>query len=326
MSGWQPDGSVRSARNRATMLGRVRDYFHEQDVLEVDLPVLSAYTTSDLNIDSIEFRLGDDTVYLQTSPESAMKCLLAAGYPDIFSICRVFRGGEKGSTHLTEFTMLEWYRRDFDLAGIVADTVALIARCLERHELAANVETWDYGAVFHEMTGIDIFDATALQLADACKADARLRESVGEDTDAWLDLLLATRIAPGFPRDRLTVLQHYPASQAALARLCPADRRVADRFEVFLGPMELANGYVELRDTNQQRARLEEAGRARKAAGKPAVAADEFLLSALQHGLPACAGVAVGFERLHMLYENAASIDKVVTFADRTRPTETRHD
>lgn len=323
MSGWQPDGSVAAARNRAAMLGRVRDYFDEQDVLEVDLPALSAYTTSDLNIDSIALNLGGETAYLQTSPESAMKCLLAAGYPDIFSISRVYRGSEKGRKHLTEFTMLEWYRRDYDLPRIVADTVGLIARCLERPEFTANVKTWDYQALVRDKTGIDIFTTHAAELADACSADARLRASLGEDRDAWLDLLLATRVAPGLPGDRLTVLQHYPASQAALARLCPADPRVADRFEVFLGPLELANGYVELRNAAEQRARFEATARDREAAGKPTVAADEFLLKALARGLPACAGVAAGFERLHMIYDEADSIDKVVTFADRTQPLET---
>lgn len=247
-----------------------------------------------------------------------MKCLLAAGYPDIFSICRVFRDGEKGPRHLPEFTLLEWYRRGFRLADIVADTTAMIARCLERQELCTDIVIVDYSVIFQELAGIDVFDASCEQLADAAAADSSLKSAIGQDRNAWLDLILVTKIAPTFASDRLTVLQHYPRAQAALARVCPDDGRVADRFEVFYATLELANGYVELTDAVEQRARFLQDSEDRKTAGKPATPGDELLLAALQSGLPECAGVAVGFERLQMIYEQTDNIDDVVTFSGRT--------
>ena len=300
------------------MLAHIRAYFEEQDVLAVDTPALSAFATSDPNIDNVAAQLASATAYLHTSPESSMKCLLAAGYPDIYSICRVFRDGEKGPRHLPEFTLLEWYRRDFRLADIIADTTALIARCLDQKELSTNVDIIDFSAIFQQVAGINVFDASCEQLADAATADSSLKTSIGQDRNAWLDLILVTRIAPTFAPDRLTVLQHYPRAQAALARVCPDDGRVADRFEVFYATLELANGYVELTDAAEQRARFLQDNENRKSAGKPAAAADELLLAALQNGLPECAGVAVGFERLQMIYEQTECIDDVVTFSTRT--------
>lgn len=299
------------------MLQRVRDYFAALDVLAVDTPALSAYASSDSNIDSVVASLATGTQFLQTSPESSMKCLLAAGYPDIYSICRVFRDGEHGRQHLPEFTLLEWYRLGFQLADIVADTTALIALCLTRPELAEQVDVLDYAAAFQDAAELDVFTAGIEELADSASADSSLRKSIGDDRNAWLDLVLTSAIVPGFATDRLTVLRHYPCNQAALARICPADKRCADRFEVFLGPLELANGNVELTDTAEQRSRFERDNEQRRVAGKPEAAADELLLAALQHGLPACAGVAVGIERLQMIFDQVDHIDKVVAFSAR---------
>ncbi len=299
------------------MLERIRAYFAEQDVLAVDTPALSAFATSDPNIDNITVQLAASTAFLHTSPESSMKCLLAAGYPDIYSICRVFRNGEKGRQHLPEFTLLEWYRLNFGLAAMIADTTALIACCLERPELGRQFDLLDYERAFRDIAGIDVFDATIDDLATTVSADGALRDSLGDDRNAWLDLVLTMTVVPGFATERLTVLQHYPRSQAALARACPGDARVADRFEVFLGTLELANGYVELTDAVEQSKRFARDSEARRIAAKPATPADELLLAALGSGLPDCAGVAVGIERLHMHYEQTDNIDQVVTFSSR---------
>jgi lysyl-tRNA synthetase class 2 len=243
-----------------------------------------------------------------------MKRLLAAGYPDIYSICRVYRDGESGSRHLPEFTMIEWYRLGFGLDEIANDTTALIAQCLDNPGLAADATRLDYRDAFAEFAGIDVLTASVDELATVACADAALRQSVGDDRDAWLDLLLGDVVAPGFRTDGLTVLRHFPASKAALARLCPADPQFSDRFEVFFGEVELANGYVELTDPELQRDRFERELDVRRSAGRNATPWDPLLIGALEAGLPDCAGVAVGVERLQMLHDNAEDIADVVTF------------
>lgn len=314
---WQPSSDVAAARRRAAMLQRIRQYFDEQDVLAVDTPALSACAVSDVQIESfaVQSISTGKPLFLQTSPEFNMKRLLAAGYPDIYSICRVFRDGEVGARHQPEFTMIEWYRHGMHLESIIADTVRLIIRALDAVDVSDNVEQVDYAEIFKQHTGINIFATNVDELAECSGADTGLRRSLGDDKDAWFDLLLSTKICGQFAKDKLTVLRHYPASQAALARLCPADERVADRFEVFLGPTELANGYVELTDAEQQLQRIEADQASRQQSGMPLRPHDVLLLAALQSGLPACAGVAVGLERLQMAHDKTDDISKVLTFA-----------
>lgn len=312
---WRPSSSVAVARQRAAMLERARAFFDRREVLEVDTPALSRYAASDPQIDGHRVVSSDGrTLYLQTSPESHMKRLLADGYPDIYSICRVFRDGEAGRLHQPEFTMVEWYRHDFGLYAMAAETVAFIADSLAQPALR-DVDTFDYVAAFEEFASINPLTTTADAMADAADADADLRKSLGDGRDAWLDLLLSTHVAPHFSSDGLTVLRHFPASQAALARNCPDDDSVADRFEVFLGPIELANGFVELTDATEQRRRMDVDLDKRRASDRPPVAMDEALLAALESGLPSCAGVAIGFERLLMIATGKKDIRDVVTFA-----------
>ena len=312
---WRASSSVAVARQRAAMLERARAFFDRREVLEVDTPALSQYAASDPQIEGHRVISGDGrTLYLQTSPESHMKRLLADGYPDIYSICRVFRDGETGRLHQPEFTMVEWYRHNFGLYAMTAETVAFIADSLGEPALR-DVDTFDYVAAFEEFASIDPLTATAESMAGAADADADLRESLGDDRDAWLDLLLTTHVAPRFSNDGLTVLRHFPATQAALARNCPDDDSVADRFEVFFGPLELANGFVELTDATEQRRRIDVDLEKRRASNRPPVAMDEALLAAIESGLPSCAGVAVGFERLLMIATDKNDIRDVVTFA-----------
>ena len=303
-------------------MAAARHFFAGRGVLEVDVPALSRFAVSDPNIDSLEISAaiaGPSTLYLSTSPEYAMKRLLAAGYPDIYAIARVFRDGELGRQHEPEFTLIEWYRRDFGLDEMAAETCEFVAAILERPALANNPVQLRYREAFQAAAGIDPLAASAAELATLADADESLVESLGDDRDAWLDLLMSMRIAAGFPDDRLTVVTHYPASQAALARLDANDRTVALRFEVFLGAMELANGYVELCDADEQRQRFETELHERRAAGRQAAPIDEPLLAALEHGLPEVAGVAVGFERLHMLYEGTGNIADVITLSFGTQ-------
>ena len=318
MTNWRPASGPLAAASRAAMLRRVREYFQAGDVLEVETPALSLSAVSDTQIES--FSIADSAVspqplYLHTSPEFCMKRLLAAGYPDIYSICRVFRDGEAGRSHQPEFTMIEWYRLGMNLGEIIDDTVKLVETALGDTCSTQAPIVIDYYDVIRETCGIDARTADLESLAKAVDADNELRTSIGDEKDDWLDLLLATKIMPTFPTDRLTVLSHYPASQGALARACPDNDQVADRFEVFLGPVELANGYVELTDVEEQKTRISRDNESRIRRSRPVRPVDENLLAALDAGLPACAGVAMGVERLQMLYDKTDDIRNVITFA-----------
>ncbi len=299
------------------MMRRAREHFAVANVLEVDTPALSRFAVSDTQIESLEIAhslVSRVPLYLHTSPEYCMKRLLAAGYPDIYSICRVFRDGESGRRHQPEFTMIEWYRIGFGLGEIVDDTLALIANMLGTQRAPGTAVQHDYRDVFRATIGVDPLDASIDELATVAEADADLRAALGDERDDWLDLLLSTRVATRFETDRLTVLRHYPASQAALARLCPDDLQVADRFEVFLGSMELANGYVELTDAHEQAERIDRENAERERRGSRTRPVDSRLLEALESGLPNCAGVAMGFERLQMIHDATDDIGDVLTF------------
>jgi len=299
------------------VLRRVRDYFDTRNALEVDTPALSRTAVSDIHIESFTIErsaVNSGPLFLHTSPEFCMKRLLASGYPDIFSIARVFRDGESGSRHQPEFTMLEWYRHDMGLSQIIEDTTSLIGHALADVAPAELPVCIDYYDAFLDAVGIDARTARVDELIRATDADDQLQEALGRERDDWLDLLLATRVIPSFAANRLTVLQHYPASQAALARLCPADPGVADRFEVFLGPLELANGYVELTDAAEQAARIVSDNENRERRGQAVRPVDENLLAALDAGLPQCAGVAMGLERLQMVHDKTDDIRDVITF------------
>lgn len=318
MTDWRPASGPDAAASRAALLRRVRAYLDATEVLEVDTPALSPSAVSDVHIESFEIAnnvIGDRPLYLHTSPEFFMKRLLAAGYPDIYSICRVFRDGEAGRKHQPEFTMIEWYRLGMNLGDIIHDTIQLIDAALDG-SISLNTENrLDYAQALKVCCDIDIRAASVDELARVAGADDRLRRAVGDDRDGWLDLLLSTRVIPEFPPDRLTVLQHYPASQGALARLCPDDPNCADRFEVFLGPVELANGYVELTDAAEQAARIVADNQSRERCGQAVRPVDQHLLAALATGLPDCAGVAMGLERLQMIHDKTDDIRDVITFA-----------
>ena len=315
---WRPSSGPLVAQSRAFMLSAARHYFAKHDVMEVETPMLSRYAVTDVNIESINAQLaaghGTD-FFLRTSPEFAMKRLLAAGYPDIYEIGRVFRDDEAGRHHQPEFTMIEWYRLGLGINEIIDDTLGLIQAMLQPDRFGNTPRQLSYRQAFHDCTGLDPLDAPLTALADAANADRKLRDSIGDSRDEWLDLLMAIKVSRSFASDRLTVIHHYPASQAALARICPEDSRYADRFEVFHGHMELANGYVELIDGNEQANRFEADQLARKRRGQVIRPHDQQLLAALNHGLPPCSGVAMGLDRLLMVNEQIDDIRKVASFA-----------
>jgi len=294
---------------------RAREFFEQRNILEVDTPVLSKFPVTDPNIECLSLNCAAGTdLFLHTSPEYKMKQLLAAGYGDIYQICKVFRDGERGPHHLREFTLVEWYRPKFGLREIMGDTIEFIASVLDRSELSASAEFASYEDVFQRTVNLDPRSVDVEELALCVNADQQLRNALGDDRDAWLDLVLAQSIVPELADDRLTVIFHYPASQAALARICPDDKNAADRFEVFYGRHELANGFVELTDADEQRSRFEMDREKRRRNQAAAREIDEDLINALRAGMPACAGVAVGFDRLLMLHEDQDNISAVSSF------------
>jgi lysyl-tRNA synthetase class 2 len=300
------------------MLNRARAFFTERNILEVDTPILSRFAVSDPHIESIEITLQLDpgkSWFLQTSPEYCMKRLLSAGYPDIYEICKVFRDAEAGRYHQPEFTMVEWYRLDFGLNDIMQDALEFITTLVEPKRFDKAPMVLSHAEAFSEFAGIDSSTADIETLVAAAAADDQLKQSLGDRRDDWLDLILAEKISRKFPTDRLTALCHYPASQAALSRICPDDASVADRFEVFAGDLELANGYVELIDAKEQSSRFEADQSTRKKAGRQQRPLDRAFVAALASGLPACAGVSVGFDRVHMLNEGADDIRQALSFA-----------
>ena len=303
------------ARARARMLAQAREFFAARSVMEVETPVLSPCATLDPNVASIEASPAITDAFLVTSPEYHMKRLLAADYGNIYQICRVFRDGESGRHHLTEFTMLEWYRLNFSLREMMDETVACLQGFLCSDQGAWEVDTITYSDAIKNCLGVDPLNVNTDTLRAAMDVDADLAASLAEDINAWLDLAMAEFVAPTFNSQRLTVVYHYPLEQAALARQCPGDVRLADRFEVFAGSIELANGFVELQDADIQRSRFRDEQAQRIEMKLPAHELDEQLLSALSAGIPECAGVAVGLDRVLMVAAQVADIHNTVTFS-----------
>lgn len=317
---WRPSVSNDTLIELAAIRRRVRNFFDARGVLDVQTPCLGRHTVTDPCIESLTVELGEPAGrrYLQTSPEYYMKRLLAAGAGDIYQVCPVFRAGEAGRRHQPEFTLIEWYRHGSDLDAIVDDTTAMIAAATAGSRPVHRIR---YAEAFADVLSIDVLTAS----------DNSLLEQLGDDApaglvtrDSVLDWLFVRHVAPSFTEDALTVLTHYPASQAALARLDPADPRTALRFEVFAGALELGNGFVELTDSREQADRFARDREQRARAAQAVPAADDALLAALAHGLPDCAGVAVGFERLAMLALNTGDIRDVMAFAPVTDQTGNR--
>jgi lysyl-tRNA synthetase class 2 len=310
--------SIEFSSRRAAMLKCARTFFEDRKILEVDTPILSRFGVSDPQIECVEVSLQLDPGkpwFLHSSPEYCMKRLLCAGYPDIYEICKVFRDAEAGRYHQPEFTMVEWYRLNFSLNDIMRDALDFIEALVDAGRFNGPPVFLNYAEAFATYASIDSLTADVDTLAELAVADDRLRLALGNRRDDWLNLVLAEVVLPNFPPDRLTVLYHYPARQAALSRVCPDDSSVADRFEIFAGALELANGYVELTDYKEQVSRFEADQDIRRQAGKPHRLIDKDFIAALVSGLPACAGVAVGFDRLHMFSEGIDDIRQMLNFA-----------
>jgi lysyl-tRNA synthetase class 2 len=321
LSDWRPSAKLEVLKLRARILEGMRAYFSTRGVLEVETPVLSTGAATDRHLESFSTSYRGPglppgmMLYLHTSPEFAMKRLLAAGSGPIYQICRVFRQGEAGRRHNPEFTMLEWYRPGFDHHALMDEVEALVTPILgPRLKLAP--EMVSYCEAFMRHAGINPHKASVSELREAASRRGIAGE-FGEERDAWLDLLLTQVVEPQLGRGRLTFLYEYPASQAALAQLTEDDdgNLVAERFELYFAGVELANGYHELADSAEQRRRFEADNASRRASDKREVPHDEWFLAALEEqGLPDCAGVALGVDRLVMLAAGANSLAEVMAF------------
>ncbi len=253
--------------------------------------------------------------YLHTSPEFAMKRLLATGSGSIYQVCKVFRQGEVGRRHNPEFTLLEWYRLGFDHQQLMTEVDELVRELLAGALTLGNTQRLAYRDAFVQYADVDPHTASINQLQQEIKAQGIDVTGLNHtDKDAWLDVLMTHVIEPALPRDCPLFIYDYPASQAALARIRPEDPPVAERFELYINGMELANGFHELSDAQEQRRRFETDNKVRQAAGLAAMPLDEHFLAALEAGLPDCAGVALGLDRLVMLAAGANSISEVLTF------------
>ncbi len=302
-------------RARAALLARIREFFTGRGVLEVETPALSTAGISDPALESITASLGGRRYWLHTSPEYAMKRLLAAGVGDCYQICRVFRDGELGRWHQPEFTMLEWYRVDWDETVLMDEVNELIKRAVGESVLAGPCSRLSYADAFERRLGIDLHGN--LSGLPGCLASLGIDVPEGLDRDGLLDLAFSEAVAARFDPGALTFVYDFPASQAALAAIKPQTPPVAARFEAFAGGIELANGFRELTDAAEQRARFVREIETRRARGQPVAPLDDAFLDALKHGLPPCAGVAVGVDRLVALAAGLDNVAATMSFAHR---------
>lgn len=316
---WCPTASIEMIRSRAQLLAKVRAYFEQTGAIEVETPVCSFHAATDPAIESFQFAYSGpgfsspQSLYLQTSPEFPMKRLLAAGSGAIYQICKAFRNGESGRQHNPEFTLLEWYRPGFNHHQLMDDVAGLINSVLPE---SRKIEYLSYGEIFKRHFNINPHITSQAELQQCARqhniADADRLDLPSKD--GWLDLLLTHCIEPQLGKDCLSFVYDYPASQASLARISAGSPPLAERFELYVEGMELANGFHELNHADEQYQRFNKDLETREREGLPVVPMDKNLLAAISAGLPDCAGVALGIDRLLMQITKTAHIDHVLTF------------
>ncbi|PLW69277.1 EF-P lysine aminoacylase EpmA [Pseudohalioglobus lutimaris] len=311
--GWQPAATLDRLRQRAALLAHVRDFFCGRGVLEVETSLLCSSGITDPSIEPLRVQCGQSitgTRFLQTSPEYAMKRLLAAGSGPIYQVAKAFRDGEAGPRHNPEFTLLEWYRPGFDHHQLMREVADLVLSYLGTQP----VEYHAYRALFQQELGVDPLTAELDTLQSVARAELDVGGLSG-DRDLWLDLLMSHLIEPRLIGRGLCFVYDYPESQAALARVSEVDgMSVGHRFELYVNGLELANGYWELGDAVEQRRRFVADNQRRCVAGQNEQPLDEHLLAALAAGMPDCAGVALGLDRLLMLGAGCEDIRQTLAF------------
>jgi lysyl-tRNA synthetase class 2 len=316
---WQPNASFQALKVRAELLEKIRAFFKERDVLEVETPLMCAKSVTDVHIQGIPAMYSTasscppQTYYLQTSPEFAMKRLLAAGCGSIYQLCKAFRNEQQGRLHNPEFTILEWYRLNYDHHHLMDEMEALLTYLLG----TGPAKRFSYQHLFITYLGIEPHTASLEALIHTAELmGIRLNQSEydGLSRDDWLDLLMTHCIEPQLKGNHPFFVYDYPASQAALAKIREGSPPLAERFEVYIEGIELANGYHELCDPELQLARFQQDNQLRIDRGLHPMAPDMRLVAALKVGFPACAGVALGMDRLLMLKLNSKNIEEVLSF------------
>lgn len=306
---WQPSCSIQALKARACLYQQLRAFFHARGVMEVETPALSQAGNTDPNIGSFSVNAPHGLRYLHTSPEYPMKRLLAAGSGDIYQICKVWRQDESGRKHNPEFSMLEYYRVGFSYPQLMLEVAELLKLAIPH--LTTTPQTLTYRQAFLEILGLDPHQASIEQLR-ACAQQQQIDFQGELSLQAWLDLLFTHCIEASFPSDRLTFICHYPATQAALARVHLEDGNwVAERFEVYLGPLELGNGYQEQTDARQ----LERVLVADAEQQVQDIPLDLRFMAAIQAGMPFSAGIALGLDRILLCRMQAKQLPSVLSFA-----------
>ena len=306
------------------MLKNIRAFFDGRGVTEVETPLLSRYSTTDPHLDSLQSRFRNQPCYLNTSPEYAMKRLLADWKKPLYQICKAFRDDELGPNHNPEFTMLEWYQPGYDSVKLMAELTELVVNLCQLSTYSTmdktQFESLSYQHAFECFVGINPHSATSSECYRVAKFNnVEIPQGLGQDDEVndWLDWLLTQLVLPAFKKDGFTFLCDYPASQCALAKIAKNEQQVlvAKRFELFFGEIELANGFYELTDAVEQLKRFQFENKKRKQAGKEQGEIDEKFIAALDYGLPECSGVAMGLDRFLMVLTNNSSIDQVLSFS-----------
>lgn len=311
-----PTATVANLKKRAAVLGQLRLFFDENGFTEVQTPVLSRDSIIDRHLDPIEVVMqlpgaSPATWYLQTSPEQSMKRLLCTGIGSIYQVGPVFRSGERGRLHNPEFTMAEWY----DVGAELYQGLELLDRLLMRLLGTQPAERIRFEEAFGNATGLKLFDMKPIDFGRwAVKQGLVENEQWSLDWDDWVNLVFSDRVQGTLGLQTPVIVTHFPASQAALARVCVEDPRTAERYEAFYRGVELANGYHELMDADQLEARSAIANEYRKAEGKKMLPVQNRMLDAMRAGMPSSCGCALGFDRVVMLACNASSLDEVVSF------------
>ncbi|MDF2417378.1 EF-P lysine aminoacylase GenX [Acinetobacter beijerinckii] len=318
MKAYQPTCSLDALKARAEMYTKIRQFFAERNVLEVETPILSQAAVTDVHLASVQVQRHIhgklNTQYLQTSPEFPMKRLLASGSGAIYQICKVFRDDEHGRKHNSEFTMLEWYRPGLDLKGLMHETSELLEVCLAHRFGEVRPYILSYKHAFQDRLDINPLQATLKQLKEAANR-VGLNLDLGNDRLAYMDLLFSHFVEPSLGFDAPVFLTDFPPEMASLAKIKTDEEGelVAARFEVYIEGLELANAYDELLDTEVLAARFDADNAERAQQGLPVIPTDQYLLAALPN-MPECSGIALGIDRLLMVAMNKMKIDQVITF------------